>query len=46
MSEPSQAVTVVIRRRVRDGHREDYEAWLAVLMPVITKRLARFIYPT
>jgi len=28
MSEPSQAVTVVIRRRVRDGHRADYEAWL------------------
>ena len=28
MNGPSQPVTVVIRRRVREGHRADYEAWL------------------
>lgn len=28
MGEASQPVTVVIRRRVRDGHQADYEAWL------------------
>ncbi len=28
MAGPQRPVTVVIRRRVRDGHRADYEAWL------------------